>query len=195
MRIKRRAHQVMASTAVCGVLLMAGCVSGQQHLRPSNASRSTLPVASTMIGGSTATGESLSASSSRAPTEPSTSCGTWLTPASTVGQYFTDHYGEIRNCGLFGTQWVISTLGFHGTSASPQTGVLGVYPCKPGETSCLDGQSPYPVAGWKVVTAPYPGALTVLGYPELTCIILDDEGHQLAFNLTTDTFQSTCSVA
>lgn len=107
--------------------------------------------------------------------------------------YFSSHYGEVRNCGLFHTHWVLTTLGTgHGSTGTGATGILALYACKPGDNQCLDGQNPHPVSGWKVFTPPRVGGVTIIGHPTPDCVTVDNAGAQMYFNLATHAFEPAC---
>lgn len=91
-------------------------------------------------------GADLSATQSPSSIPPPTPavCGTWSNPAySAIGKQITARYGDIRSCGWFGSGWYITTLG-----ADHQPGILGIYPCRPGDAVCRDGTTDHPFAGW-----------------------------------------------
>src|SRR5438128_953566 len=88
---------------------------------------------------------------------PSATCGEWSNASSTLGSTVTQRYGEIRNCGLFGNSWVITTLGRVNTD-----GTIGVYRCDSGDVACLDGRKDHPLSGWTLYSPPYPGGVTLL---------------------------------
>src|SRR5437870_7559662 len=114
---------------------------------------------------------------------PAATCGEWSSASGTLGSTVTQRYGEIRNCGLFGNSWVITTLGRVNTD-----GVIGVYRCDSADTSCLDGRNDHPLSGWTFYSPPYPGGVTLLGGGDSNKLIIDNAGHQLTHDPATGAF-------
>jgi hypothetical protein len=113
-------------------------------------------------------------------------CGRWSSATSQTGAAIAQRYGEIRNCGWACTGrsiWFLTTLG---NASSP--GAIGVVYCN--TEACRDGTTDHPFAGWRFFQAPYPGGVTLLGQTSPTTLIVDDGGHQITFDLSTDTYSS-----
>jgi len=87
------------------------------------------------------------------PTPSPNECGAWAASNGVVGSIITTRFGEIRDCGLYGTQWIISTLG-----SLQQPSVIAVYQCSTNDTGCLNGQTPHSPDGWQSFTPPIKGA-------------------------------------
>ncbi len=114
----------------------------------------------------------------RGPNAPA--CGSWSSRTTPTGSYITSHYGEIRNCTLVGSTWLITTLG----NAS-QGGVIATYGCPGNNATCLNGTSSHPVAGWNFHRPPYPGGVTLLAFEpnDPNVAIIDNGGHEIDFNV------------
>jgi hypothetical protein len=123
-------------------------------------------------------------SASSASSQP---CGTWSSSEGPVGSYFKQHYGEVRNCSLFGTTWVLTTLG-----RPNQSGVVALYACVPNDASCLDAESPHPPSKWSVYPAPARGGVTIVGLSAANCLTVNNGGAQLYFSLATHEFSKHC---
>lgn len=108
------------------------------------------------------------------------SCGSWPAPTGEVGALISRKYGEIRSCGLYGAQFVITTLG---NAANRASGIIATYACAPEDDVCLDGRNPHSSIGWQVYPPPFPGGVTVLENLSPDVLIIDDAGHQMCFNL------------
>lgn len=119
----------------------------------------------------------------RGPSAPA--CGSWSSGTSTTGSYITLHYGEIRNCSLVGSTWLITTLG-----NSSHNGIIATYECSSNDATCLNATSNHPVTGWKFHRPPYPGGVTLLAFepsnPNIA--IIDNAGHQIDFNVQLNKF-------
>jgi len=134
------------------------------------------------------------------PTPSPSVCGSWAAVSGAVGSVITAHFGEIRNCGLYGTQWVITALGQRPASAEAgkaSSGVIAVYQCTTSDAGCLDGQTPHGVDGWQFFLPPSVGGVTVLGLSPSGSgnLLIDNAGGQMCFNLKThayDTTDATC---
>ncbi len=118
----------------------------------------------------------------------STSCGEWSSASSEIGSGITQRYGEIRNCGLFGDTWVITTLG-----SVENGGAIGVYRCDGVDQSCLDGRSDHPLGDWTFYPPPYPGPVTVLMRFDGSRLLVSNGGDQLSFNIATGVFDESLS--
>jgi len=115
-------------------------------------------------------------------------CGDWSSASGNLGSILVERYGEIRNCGLFFTSWVITTLGNAGNS-----GVIGVYRCDGSDASCLDGHKDHPLSSWTFYSSPFPGGITLLGGGDSNKLIVSDGGHQLTFEIATGAFDEDLS--
>lgn len=107
-------------------------------------------------------------------------CGYWGSTYSAIANRF----GEIRSCFALDADrstWIVTTLG---TRASH--GVVGIYRCA--TPACHDGRNDHGFSGWKFYAAPYGGGVTILARPSSTTFFIDNGGHQLTFDLTSDTF-------
>ena len=115
--------------------------------------------------------------------KPGHPCGPWSSPASSVGSAIQNQYGELRDCYFDDGYWVISTLGKNLSDGTRTSGVLAICSCSQGDETCLDGNSDHPLPGWAFVSPPYLGSLTIFGERRPGVIFLDDEGHQLQFDI------------
>ncbi len=122
------------------------------------------------------------------PTPSPNECGAWAVSNGAVGSIITARFGEIRDCGLYGTQWVISTLG-----SLQQPSVIAVYQCSTNDTGCLNGQTPHSPDGWQSFTPPYQGSVKVLGalLPNSDVLPIENGGYQICFHLRAHTFGTT----
>lgn len=178
----------------CGPTYTASSAPAAPVVPPSSSATSSVASGAVAINSGPSSGASSGASSSSAPkpTRPDPAvCGSWL--QENVYPYFSSRYGEIRNCGLVGTQWVLTTLGTgNGSTGTGTTGIVALYACKSGDNQCLDGQNPHPVSGWKVFTPPHVGGVTIMGNPTPDCLMVENAGGQIYFNLATHAFGQTC---
>jgi hypothetical protein len=91
-------------------------------------------------------------------------------------------YGEVHNCLKIGNAWVLTSLGGAG-----KQGAIGIYRCT--SLACLDGQTEHGLAGWRFIHSPYGGGATVLAIRDAThTLVIDAGGHQLNFDVDTETF-------
>jgi len=126
-----------------------------------------------------------------APPSPSPNeCGAWAASDGAVGSIVTARFGEIRDCGLYGTQWLIAALGAHKGGAQ-QSGVIAIYQCAT-DTGCLDGQNPHTASGWQFFPPPYQGGVTVLERSSVDTdnVVIDNAGAQICFSLRTHTYDT-----
>lgn len=118
---------------------------------------------------------------------PIAACGAWSSASGPVGSYFTAHYGEIRNCGLFGTTWVIATLGL-----KSQPGVIALYECEGRQPLCRSPQAIHPPADWQIYAAPKVGGVTIVGFIVPSCLIVDYGGTEAGFSIGARQFVDHC---
>jgi hypothetical protein len=106
----------------------------------------------------------------------------------TVGYEIAANYGEIRNCGLFGDEWIITTLGKRDRQGVYTTsGVVAYYQCEGSDDRCVDGRTDHPLDGWTVVEPPIARGLTIMTWrPDKQELVLSG----LTFSLITNTFVS-----
>ena len=93
-------------------------------------------------------------------------------------------FGEIRSCFALDADrgtWILTTLGNRASH-----GVVGIYRCA--TLACRDGRNDHVYIGWKFYAAPYDGGVTILARPSSTTFLIDNDGHQLTFDLTSETF-------
>lgn len=112
-------------------------------------------------------------------------CGDWSSLTSPTGASIAAQYGEIRSCaprGASRSTWVITTLS---RSQTEYGGVL-IYRCT--TSSCSDGSADHPIAGWRYYPAPYCCAVTLLGTPSPSTLLIDSGGHQLTFDTITGVY-------
>ncbi len=93
-------------------------------------------------------------------TQPPT-CDFLGNPNLLVGTEISQKYGELRNCFLIDNNWVILTEGLREQNGTRQSGVVAVYRCQPDDTTCLNGSSDHPLAGWQIYLPPCPGELSL----------------------------------
>jgi hypothetical protein len=120
------------------------------------------------------------------PTPDATVCGSWSAGTSATGALITERYGEIRNCTFLDSQqstWIVTTLG-----TKTSHGVIAIYRCS--TDACRDGRTDHPVAGWTIFPTPYSGGVTLLIPPSSTVLTIDNGGHQMTFDLLSDTYSS-----
>jgi hypothetical protein len=113
----------------------------------------------------------------------------WCGPA---GHEFTStKYGEVRNCVLIGSHWLVVTLGDRQAGVR---GVVGVLDCRDGDASCLQAAATPPAnrqdvpSGWAVYESPFDGGLTLLGRPSPDVVELASSGGQICFSVETRSF-------
>ena len=120
-------------------------------------------------------------------------CGSWSDQSipGTAGYKIAAKYGEIRNCGLFGDEWIMNTLGVHDNQFVYTTsGVVAYYECEEGDEHCLDGRTGHPLSGWTVVEPPIPRGLTLMNWRRnKEELVLSG----LTFSLITNTFVSAAT--
>jgi hypothetical protein len=125
------------------------------------------------------------------PTPSPDLCGEWSNQsvAGTAGSSIAALYGELRNCGRFGKEWLIATLGKHDNDFNYTTsGVMAVYMCGD-NPACLDGRNDHPIGGWLFVAPPTPSGVTVSGVGlDGSCLGVMARGAH-CFNFVTNTFE------
>ena len=122
------------------------------------------------------------------PTPTPAKCGPWFSQDSSLGTSISDQYGELRNCGFYDGYWVITTLGKKLPDASRVSGTIAVYFCEQGDATCEDGNSDHPLSGWSFISPPYEGGVTILRRLATNMLVVNNEGHQLVFDLSTRRF-------
>jgi hypothetical protein len=124
------------------------------------------------------------ATSPPAPSAPATgasmACGSWSQEGSTTATKIAAAHGEIRNCALVGTTWVVTTLGTGTTS-----GAILLQMCRTTDSRCLDGSADRSASAFTVVHPPHPGGVTLLATSPPSDIIVDNGGSELTFHIPT----------
>ena len=115
-------------------------------------------------------------------------CGSWSSTDASTGDEIARRYGEIRQCFLASSTWVVTTLGI-----GQQPGVVALDKCAQGDVGCLDGSRDHFFADWRFYVAPHAGGVTVLGESDPGVLIVDNGGHQILFFISSATFGTSTS--
>ncbi len=117
------------------------------------------------------------------PTSPRPQdCGDWASTSHPVGGAIAQKYGEIRNCALVGTTWVITTTG----RLPSQHGVIATYECV--DQACLDGRNDHPLANWHYFVSPNAAGVKLVGVDAANHRILVANNGEFWFDLQTKAF-------
>jgi hypothetical protein len=144
-----RAQGAVLSTIVVFMIVAAGC--GNQQDAPSTSTGRSVDSVKQFAGAPSA--PPIDTTSEPAPPLPSPDpsvCGPWSNATySTTGEEIVSRYGEIRNCGKVPGGWFLATIGKAG-----QPGVLGLYYCRPSDSTCADGTTDHPFENWHWLRPP-----------------------------------------
>ncbi len=116
------------------------------------------------------------------------SCGDWGNQyvAGTAGYALAEQYGELRQCGLVGDTWVLTTHGKDDVG-----GVVAIYECAPADQACLDNRNDHPFQQWTILVPRYKGSVSVLNVLDNQTLIISvgtsEEAHALRLDLATKT--------
>lgn len=100
------------------------------------------------------------------------------------GQEIVNVYGEVRSCGVYGTQVVFTTVGTVSTS-----GGVATFQCLADDDACLHKRAPRSSGAWQFFPAPKPGGVKILAFSPPSTLVLN--GDQGCFNLATHTYEAS----
>jgi hypothetical protein len=110
-------------------------------------------------------------------------CGSWSSEAGGTARNITAQHGELRNCGKFGSDWILTTV-----NNGNRPGAIGVRHCA-NDATCLDGRiDPGPHAFTWYTPAGLPtSAMSLIG-TEGSQLIVSYGGNELHFDPATGLF-------